>query len=173
MAEPEEALSKLGLKPGDNLADIGCGDGFFSIPAARIVGPVGQVYAIDATEEAIELFRAAVANSGLGNIHITLGNAEETAVCQGCADVALMANVLHDFENPLKVLENIKKTLKPGGVLADLDWKKEPRQMHGPPLNIRLSQEEASAMLQQAGFNVFDSSLSGPFHYLLLARLKS
>jgi len=61
--------------------------------------------------------------------------------------------------------------LKPGGVLAALDWKKEPQQKHGPPLNIRLNQEEASALLSRAGFTVFESSLSGPFHYLLLARI--
>ncbi len=166
----DQILSEIGLQPGMTLVDLGCGDGFFSLPAARIIGPTGLVYAIDASAEAISSLNEHAAAAGFTNIRTFVADAEESVLCDKCADVALMANVLHDFEHPLSVLANARKMLKPGGVLADLDWKKEPQQVHGPPLAKRLNQAEASSLLSQAGFKVFKSSLSGPFHYLLLAK---
>ena len=80
-----------------------------------------------------------------------------------------MANILHDFADPVAALKNARLMLKPSGKLADLDWKKEKKQLHGPPFTKRLSQEQASALLKQAGFKVVSNTLSGPFHYLLIA----
>lgn len=170
---PEVVLSQIGLKPGDTLIDLGAGDGYFSLPAARIVGETGLVYALDFSAEAIDSLKAQIAEAGLKNIKTIVGNAEGIVLCSGCVDVVLMANVLHDFEHPLKVLANARAMLKPRGVLADLDWKKEPQQIHGPPLAKRLSQDEATAILVEAGFKVVSSTLSGLFHYLILAAIAS
>jgi ubiquinone/menaquinone biosynthesis C-methylase UbiE len=167
---PEEVLAQIGLQPGQTLIDLGCGDGFFTIPAARLAGLTGSVYALDASPEAIAIVERKAAQEKLRNVKIELGDAEAEVLCPRCADVVLLANVLHDFAHPLKVLANARQMLKPSGILADLDWKKEPQQMHGPPFPKRLSQDEATAMLAQAGFKVFRDALSGPFHYLLLAR---
>ena len=168
--DPEQILAEIGLKPGDTMADVGAGDGFFAIPAAKIVGASGVIYALDSSAEAVAGLKDRARQAGLTNVRAVIGDADDTVLCRRCADVALLANVLHDFESPLKVLANIRQTLKPGGVLADLDWKKEPEQLHGPPLTKRLSQEEATALLIQANFEVIKNKLSGPFHYLLLAR---
>lgn len=162
-------LAQIGLKPGDTLADIGSGDGYFSIPAAKMVGKTGKIYALDVNAEAIAQLKAAASMAGLSNIHTAVGEAETTVLCEGCADVVLMANVLHDFADPVTVLKNARLMLKPGGKLADLDWKKEKDQMHGPPFAKRFDQEKATTLLNQAGFKIMSSALVGPFHYLLLA----
>jgi ubiquinone/menaquinone biosynthesis C-methylase UbiE len=167
--DASQVLSEIGIAPGVTMADIGCGDGFFSIPAARMVGETGLIYALDESTEAIASLKEKAAASGLTNLRPVIANAEKTVLCRRCADVVLMANVLHDFEEPLKALLNAHEILKPGGTLADLDWKKEAQYMHGPPFSKRLSQENVSALLSQAGFKIVKSLLSGPFHYLLLA----
>jgi ubiquinone/menaquinone biosynthesis C-methylase UbiE len=167
--DASQVLSEIGIAPGVTMADIGCGDGFFSIPAARMVGETGLIYALDESTEAIASLKEKAAASGLTNLRPVIANAEKTVLCRHCADVVLMANVLHDFEEPLKALLNAHEILKPGGTLADLDWKKEAQYMHGPPFSKRLSQENVSALLSQAGFKIVKSLLSGPFHYLLLA----
>ncbi len=167
---PEEVLDALGLRPGQTLIDLGCGDGFFTIPAARRVGEAGAVYALDASPEAIQIVARKASQEQLRNVKVELGDAEQEVLCPRCADVLLLANVLHDFAHPLKVLANARQMLKPDGVLADLDWKKEESQVHGPPYARRLSQAEAAALLAEGGFRVFKNTLSGPFHYLLLAR---
>jgi len=161
-------LSQIGLKPGERLADLGCGDGYFSIPAARIVGQSGKVYALDVSAESISELKAAASAAGLNNIHTTVGEAENTLLCNGCVDVVLMANVLHDFNDPVAALKNARLMLKPGGKLADLDWKKDKDQLHGPPFAKRFDQEKATALLNQTGFKVMSSALVGPFHYLLI-----
>ena len=162
-------LSQIGLKPGDTMADIGSGDGYFSIPAARIVGKSGKVYALDVSAEAIAQLKAAASVAELTNIQTAVGNAETTLICKGCADVVLMANVLHDFNDPVATLKNARLMLKPGGRLADLDWKKDKDQLHGPPFAKRFDQEKATALLNQAGFKDISNPLVGPFHYLLIA----
>ena len=162
-------LSQIGLKPGDTLADIGSGDGYFSIPAARIVGKAGKVFALDVNAEAIAELKAAASMAGLANIQTAVGEAETTVLCEHCADVVLMANVLHDFADPVAALKNARLMLKPGGRLADLDWKKDKDQIHGPPFAKRFDQEKATTLLNQAGFKVMSSALVGPFHYLLIA----
>jgi hypothetical protein len=76
---------------------------------------------------------------------------------------------LVDTGNGGLLLLDMKEARKPGGRMADLDWKKEKQQLHGPPFAKRFDQEKAAALLNQAGFKVMSSTLVGPFHYLLMA----
>jgi len=166
---PEEILAEMGLKSGSTFIDLGCGEGFFSIPAARIVGKKGRVYALDIDEEAIAIVRKKADSEKLTNLVTEVGAAEEIVFGEACADFVFFGIVLHDFQNPLKVLLNARKMLKPIGLLADVDWKKDPMQF-GPPLSIRFSETQAAGLMEKAGFNVEEAKEIGPFHYLILAR---
>jgi len=148
--------------------DVGCGYGFFAIPAANMVGREGRVIGVDVDQEWLECLRRDSEKEGIGNVETIFGMGEETVVRRGCADMVFFGMVLHDFEDPLKVLANARLMLKPNAVLVDLDWKKEDGEV-GPPVAIRLSKEEASAMISQQGFAVFSLSDQGRFHYLILA----
>jgi ubiquinone/menaquinone biosynthesis C-methylase UbiE len=162
-------LAQIGLKPGDTLIDVGSGDGYFSIPAAKMVGYAGMVFALDVNEQALAELRAAADAASLKNIQAIHGDAEATVLCEHCSDVVLMANVLHDFTDPIAALRGARLMLRKGGKLADLDWKKEKDQLHGPPYARRFDQAKATSLLEQAGFRVVSRALVGPFHYLLLA----
>jgi hypothetical protein len=76
---------------------------------------------------------------------------------------------LHDFADPLKVLQNAKQMVKPSGLLIDLDWKKQ-EMPFGPPFSIRFSEEKASGLIEAAGFKVSDVKDAGPHHYLITAK---
>jgi ubiquinone/menaquinone biosynthesis C-methylase UbiE len=133
--------------------DVGCGYGFFTIPAASIVGETGKVYGVDVDATSIDRLKRDAAAKGLKNIHVEVGAAEETVFCKECADIVFFSIVLHDFRDPAKVLRNAKLMLKPSGKLVNLDWKKKPTEI-GPPLQIRFSEEQAANLLKQAGFTV-------------------
>ncbi len=163
-------LAQIGLKRGDTLLDIGAGDGYFSIPAAKIVGESGLIYAIDVSAQSLEELKAAAKAAGLKNIQTIQGNAEDTVLCERCAHFVLMANVLHDFADPAAALRAARFMLKPGGKLIDLDWKKERDQLHGPPYAKRFEETKATSLIEQAGFKLVSSALVGPFHYLLIAQ---
>jgi ubiquinone/menaquinone biosynthesis C-methylase UbiE len=151
-------------------ADIGCGDGFFSILAAEIVGELGGVYALDIDASAIEKLGVRAIERGLTNIRASVGAAEETAICKKCVDIVFLSMVLHDFDDPEKVLLNAKQMLKPNGLLVNLDWKKIQMDF-GPPVNIRFSEEKATELLKQAGFNMAEVKDAGPYHYIITGKL--
>jgi ubiquinone/menaquinone biosynthesis C-methylase UbiE len=165
---PEAILIAIGLKPGFTFIDVGCGEGFFALPAAKIVGKRGKVYALDIDEDAITELKKTTAREGLKNLAAVVGAAEDTVFCEACADIVFFGIVLHDFNVPAKVLANAKTMLKPAARLVDLDWKKETTGF-GPPLQIRFSEEQASNLIREAGFRVEHREQAGPLHYIIIA----
>ena len=167
--DPEGILAEIGLKPGMTFVDIGCGNGFFALPAARIVGEEGKVYGVDVDSEFMGELKEKAAQEGMTNLSLTVGSAEETLLCEACADIVFFGIDLHDFKDPAKVLSNARKMLKSDGLLVDLDWKKEPMDI-GPPLHIRFSEEEASNLIETAGFKIESMKEAGGYHYLITAK---
>jgi ubiquinone/menaquinone biosynthesis C-methylase UbiE len=166
--DPEAVLADIGLGPGQVFVDLGCGEGFFSIPASKIVGEQGRVYALDINSEAVESLHRFAEEHGLDNIVAQAGAAERRIMCEGCADFVFFGIDLHDFSNPAAVLRNAMVTLKPDGKLIDLDWKKEETPV-GPPLEIRFDQQKAVGLIEGAGFRVESVADHGPWHYLITA----
>lgn len=171
---PEAILASLGLGPGWVVADVGAGDGFFALPAARMVGQRGAVYAVDSSVGRLTRLHEKAEEEGLENIRIRAGTAEEFVVCEGCADLVFFGICLHDFADQAAALRNAMTALKPGGLLANLDWKKEETirngDLLGPPVEIRFSEEEAAAMIVAAGFTIESIEPYGEYFYLIRAR---
>jgi len=166
--DPEQILSAIGAGPGMVFIDMGCGDGYFAIPAARIAGPLGKVYANDIDAGAIGRLTGQAAKEGLANLFADVKSAEETVVCEGCADIVFFGIDLHDFRDPFSVLWNAKKMLRPSGRLVDLDWKDQPLAF-GPPPEKRFSIEKARSLIDSAGFRIESVTDAGPYHYLIIA----
>ncbi len=166
---PEAILEGAGVQAGDIFIDLGCGFGFFALPAAKIVGPDGLVCGVDIDKEALNNLTERAKEAGLRNIRVREARAENINLCDRCANVAFIGIALHDFEDPLKVLQNSRSALKPNGRLINVDWKKESMPI-GPPLEIRFNQKEASSLITQAGFTIESVKDVGPYHYVVLAR---
>lgn len=166
---PEKLLRGFGLKEGDTFIDVGCGQGFFLLPAIEVTGSSGTVIGVDASEENIGFLRGRLSAEGL-KASLTVSKAEEWIACDACADMIFFGTVLHDFNDPLKVLQNSAQMLKPAGRLINLDWKKEPTEM-GPPLDIRFTIEKASTLIRDAGLVVTGIGESGKMQYFIEARL--
>ncbi|UCE97932.1 MAG: methyltransferase domain-containing protein [Dehalococcoidia bacterium] len=165
---PEAILATIGLKPALTLVDIGCGGGFFALPAARITRGRGMVYGIDINADYLRELNELAVKEKLDNLILTVGKAEEVIVCERCADIVFFGLVLHDFEDAVKVIRNANRMLKPGGHLFNLDWKKE-RTDRGPSFKKRFSQEYAAGLIEAAGFAIENIKTSGRYHYLISA----
>ena len=150
--------------------DVGCGDGFFSLLAAKKVGANGRVYAVDIDASNVEKLQNKADAEKLTNIVVAVGRAEDTVFCQECADIVFYSMDLHDFDDPAKVLENARLMVKPWGKVIDLDWKKI-KMDFGPPVEIRFSEQQVADMLQTAGF-CSDIQEAGPYHYIVTAKPK-
>jgi ubiquinone/menaquinone biosynthesis C-methylase UbiE len=166
---PEAILTSIGLTPGMVFVDPGCGDGYFALPAARIVGPQGKVIAVDIDADAIDRLRRQAQEEGLVQLSAEVMSAEKTIACEGCADIVFFGIDLHDFSNPAQVIRNAKKMLRHSGLLVDLDWKDQTMPM-GPPLLKRFSIEKARNLIESAGFHVVSVADEGLYHYRIMAR---
>ena len=165
---PESILEGIGLAPGDTFIDVGCGDGFFALPAARTVGPHGRVCGIDIDAEALDLLQEKAFREGLDNVVLHHGAAEDLVLCEGCADIVFFGISLHDFEDPVRVLRNAKRMAAPDGRIVDVDWRKEPLPL-GPPSAKKFSTEHAASLMAEAGLRVTGVAESGPYHYIITA----
>jgi ubiquinone/menaquinone biosynthesis C-methylase UbiE len=166
--DPDAVLIEIGLNPGATFIDVGCGEGFFTLPAARLVGEKGRVYGLDVSPQAIERLQIKAANEGITTLLLRVGRAEDMVLCETCADFVFFGIVLHDFDEPIRVLANAAKMLKPSGTLVNLDWKKEPMEF-GPPVEIRFSEEKAIKLIEAGGFKVKTVRNFGLYHYMIIA----
>jgi ubiquinone/menaquinone biosynthesis C-methylase UbiE len=169
---PKLNLESIGLHAGMVFMDIGCGYGFFTIPAAQIVGERGKVYAVDVDASSIDSLKREAAEKGLKNVSAKVGAGEETVFGDACADIVFYSIVLHDFRDPAKVLQNARRMLKPTGTLVNLDWKKKLMPI-GPPMSIRFSEEQASNLIKQAGFSIESVKDLGGDFYIVMAKPQS
>ncbi len=163
---PERVLREAGLKEGDAMADIGCGPGFFSMPAAGIVGSSGRVYAVDTQQEMLEYFKDRRVPPR--NVELLLSGEYSIPIADSAADFTLLAYVLHEAERKDLFLDEIKRITRPGGALMVIDWKKRAEES-GPPVEERLDADEAASLIERAGFSGVEVSSLNDSHYRILA----
>jgi ubiquinone/menaquinone biosynthesis C-methylase UbiE len=163
--DPNRLWHRVGLKRGDTVIDVGAGTGFYTFPAATLVGASGRVYAVDVSRDLVELVRERAADRKVRNVEPVLSTPTRIPIEDAVADVALLANVLPGI--PSETVDEAVRLLRPGGRLVNVDWKKEPTP-EGPPVEHRLTAPEATAVLSAHGLTQADSFDFGPFHYVLV-----
>ena len=118
-------LEEAGLRPGQVVLDYGCGPGSYTLLAAEMVDPSGHVYAVDLHPLAIERVEARVRKRGLANV-TTIRTDRDTGLPDGSVDVALLYDIIQLLSEPREVLEEVRRVLKPEGVLS-LSWHNIPK----------------------------------------------
>lgn len=113
----------LELAPGGVVADVGAGDGAWTVGLARRVGPGGRVYATEITEHLLEEIRQRAEEEGLTNVTALLGDQEGTGLPAGCCDAILLRKVYHHFTDPTAMNESLYAALQPGGRLAVIEYR--------------------------------------------------
>ena len=168
--KPESVLEAWDVRPGDKIADFGCGAGFFAIPLAQRVGSQGKIYAFDIRPEALEATRAKTRLFHLLNVD-TLRADLETALGSGLknesVDKILIANILFQAESKEALASEALRILKAGGSLAVIEWSDE-KNIGGPSLDHRLGKSEARQFFEKNSFVFFKEFNAGSHHYGLI-----
>ncbi|MCL4500944.1 MAG: methyltransferase domain-containing protein [Deltaproteobacteria bacterium] len=171
LIEPARLLSELPLKPGITFLDLGCGAGNYTMAVAEVIGAHGVVVALDLWPPGIETLEERAMATGRRNIRAVLADISKTIpLGDHSVDVCLMATVLHDlveFAMEKGALEETARVLKPGGVLAIVEFDKV-EAPPGPPLRIRLTPQEVETLVVPYGFQKTRTARVGPFNYLIL-----
>jgi ubiquinone/menaquinone biosynthesis C-methylase UbiE len=116
--DPYKLLKAAGLKRGQKVLEVGCGPGFFTIPAAHIVGAEGLIYAVDVNPYAIARVRGKIAREGIKNVAPLFANASDTGLQEKSIDLAFFVGLGHIAGGQKNVLAEIHRILKTGGVLS-------------------------------------------------------
>jgi len=157
----------------ESIVEFGGGYGTFTLPAARRTS--GQVHALDIEPELVALVSRRARASGLGNVRAVERDfvADGTGLPDTSVDHAMVFNLLH-LEDPVGLLREAWRVLKPGGLVSIIHWKPDPTTPRGPSLSIRPRPEQCRCWAEAAGFRFVrheDLSAGCPHHYgLLLAR---
>jgi ubiquinone/menaquinone biosynthesis C-methylase UbiE len=116
---PVTILEGAGIRPGQEVLEIGCGTGFFTISAAELVGDQGRVYAMDPHPLSIEQVTRKIRDAGLANVRLMRADATEAGLANGCIDLALLLGVIPSPIIPLgRLLPEIHRLLRSEGSLA-------------------------------------------------------
>lgn len=116
--DPYQALDAAGLEPGQKVLEVGCGPGFFTIPAARIVGDKGTVHALDISPLAVERVQQKIEKEGTTNVETILANAAQTGLPDQSFDLIFVFGFAHSVGNMEDISTELHRLLKPAGILA-------------------------------------------------------
>jgi predicted methyltransferase len=151
---PAEIFRTMGLKDGDVVADLGCGTGWFARRMAPAVAPRGTVYAVDIQPEMLDLLRGYVAAEGVKGIVPLLGTETDPKLPPGGLDWILMVDVYHEFQKPGAMLEAIRRSLKPTGKVALVEYRLEGDTASHIRREHRMSVEQVLGEWLPAGFRL-------------------
>jgi len=129
---PYEVLDAAGLKAGQKVLEVGCGPGFFSIPAARIVGENGTVHALDISPFAIERVQQKIEKEGVTNVKTILADAAQTGLPDESFDLIFVFGFGHHVSDMADVFAELHRLLKPAGVLSVEGRLVPPNQLFHP-----------------------------------------
>src|SRR3989304_9358607 len=161
---PEKILEKMKLTGEMVVADLGCGTGFFSIPASK---RVKKVFALDIQQEMLDILGDKIKKEKITNVEAILSEESSIPLSDMSVDILLMANVFHELEDKLSLLKEVKRVLNTNGRLVIIDWKKMVMDF-GPPFEERLDEKEVIDTCYGNGFTFFERSNAGPYNYLLI-----
>jgi cyclopropane fatty-acyl-phospholipid synthase-like methyltransferase len=119
-----EILDAMGLKPGMDVADIGAGSGLISRLIAGRIAPGGTVYGVDIAPKMVEYMSKTAAEEKLANFKAVLGDPRSPKLAPQSVDVVCIIDAYHHFEYPADMLAEIKKALRPDGLLMLIDFKR-------------------------------------------------
>lgn len=166
-ARPELVLQAMDLKPGQTVADIGAGTGYFSRRIARVVGPSGKVYANDIQSGMLEILKERTAEEGLANVVPILGT-ETDPKLPGKADRILLVDVYHEFQKPEEMLARIRESLAPGGMVILIEHRLEGDTAAHIREGHKMSVEQVLAEWIPAGFELVERIETLPTQHMFL-----
>jgi SAM-dependent methyltransferase len=167
--EPARVLPALKLRPGDAVADIGAGTGYFTWRLARDVGPTGRVFAVDIQPEMLARLKTVMAARGLSNVVSVLGTDRDPGLAAASVDLALLVDVYHEFEYPREMLAAICRALKPGGRVAFVEYRAEDPSVPIKPLH-KMSEAQVRREAAEHPLVWVETISSLPRQHLILFR---
>jgi imidazolonepropionase-like amidohydrolase/predicted methyltransferase len=170
---PERVLDVMGLRPGDVVADVGAGSGYYARRIAKRVLPGGKVYASDIQSEMLVLLSQLAAEEGIRAIETIQGTSTDPRLPEGALDWILLADVYHEMEYFELMLVRMRDALAAGGRVALVEYRKEDDSAADIKPEHRMSVSEVRAEWEPAGFELEALYEFLPSQHLFVFRRKA
>jgi len=157
---PHQVITALDLRSGDVVADIGSGSGYFT---RRLAMHSARVYAVDIDAGLLDILK----RNAPANVIGILAAPDDPKLPPASVDLVFICDVLHHIENRPAYFEKLKKALKPGGRVVNIDFYKKPLPV-GPPEGMKLSEREVEQQFAAAGFRKLKQVDTLPYQYFLI-----
>jgi ubiquinone/menaquinone biosynthesis C-methylase UbiE len=165
--QPDAVVAALGLAPGQTVADIGPGPGYFALRLARALGPTGRVLAVEAEPRILDILRARLAAAGVDNVTASLGAPDDPHLPPASCDLVLVVDTFHHFPDGVAYLRRLAAALRPGGRIVNIDFHKRDLPV-GPPTEHKIAREDFIALATRAGLRVVAEPAFLPHQYFLI-----
>src|SRR5215210_821094 len=165
LGEAEEVMELAGVKPGMSVADVGAGEGYYTVRLARVVGHKGRVLAEDILPDVRDALSDRVQRESLDNVAVKLGTPDNPMLPAQSFDRVFLVHMYHEVESPYAFLWHLRESVKPDGLVVVVDSNR-PVKRHGIPPG-QLKCELAALNLAPVKFSV----LTGGEAYLMAFRL--
>lgn len=154
--KPREVMAALGLKPGEKVADIGAGSGYFTLRFAKAVGPTGRVLALDIKQSMLDYLDQRLRREEIGNVQLKLVQPDDPLLAAASSDTIVLIDTLHYIKDRAAYAKKLRAALAPGGRVVIIDYKPKPWEERpwGPPPEQQISKESIDADFAQAGLKV-------------------
>jgi ubiquinone/menaquinone biosynthesis C-methylase UbiE len=165
----EQLIGELGLQPGQTVADIGAGTGYFSRRLAKKVGPGGKVFAEDIQPEMLDLLTNKMAGLGITNVTPVLGTTTDPKLPASSVDLVLMVDVYHEFDYPREMMEGICRSLKPGGRVVFVEFRAEDPLVPIKPLH-KMTEEQVKKEMRAQPLEWAETKRALPWQHIIVFR---
>jgi SAM-dependent methyltransferase len=167
---PDQVLAAVGLAPGMDAVDLCSGDGWFTLPMARVAR---RVFAIDIDRVQLAAARERLEGAGIRNVDLLEGDAHNIGrLIPNPIDLVFMANAFHGVPEPTRLARAVARALTPGGRFVVVNWHRRPREEtkvlgepRGPASEMRMTPEATAAVVVPGGLELREVVEVPPYHY--------
>jgi len=169
--KPHEVLTALNIKPGEVIADIGAGSGYFTFRLSHHVGAKGKVYAVDVSPDMIRHVNRRIRETKTTNVVTVLADNDDPLLPDRSVNRFFICDVWHHVDNQTKYLSLMKQMLKPGGEIVMIDFHKKELPF-GPPMQMKIAREDLIKQMEANGFRLSKEHTFLPHQYFLVFAVK-
>ena len=166
---PDQALDALKIAKGSTVADIGAGVGYFTWRLAERVGPEGIVYGEDIQQSMLDQLARNMKDRHITNVRPVLGDIDNPKLPKDSLDLIILVDVYHEFSEPIKMVDRMRESLKPGGRLVLLEYRAEDPNVPIRPEH-KMTLKQVRAELEPQGLHFDQSIESLPQQHLIIFR---
>ena len=159
-------LTALDAKRGMNICDMGCGNGFYTLKLAKMIGDGGHVYAVDIQPKMLEFLNERADREGIANISPILGTFTDPRLPKGKIDLILCVDVYHEFSHPEQMLARMRDSLAPGGLVVLVEFRAEDPKVPIKPEH-KMTKQQVLKELPPNGFKLVKEFDSLPWQHMM------